>query len=125
MKIIITESQYERLFNDLPTSLKRRLTQDDFDYLDKELTHYILSTPPVNKFEEFSSYVIGDLLHEFIIARKDDEIDTEEDPEYGVVYVEKSRNKVMDMYWELKPILEKRYKDRLYRAWERKKSIDL
>jgi hypothetical protein len=125
MKIIITESQYERLFNDLPNSLKRRLTQDDFDYLDKELTHYILSTPPVNKFEEFSSYVIGDLLHEFIIARKDDEIDTEEDPEYGVVYVEKSRNKVMDMYWELKPILEKRYKDRLYKAWERKKTIAL
>jgi hypothetical protein len=125
MKIIITESQYERLFNDLPNSLKRRLTQDDFDYLDKELTHYILSTPPVNKFEEFSSYVIGDLLHEFIIARKDDEIDTEEDPEYGVVYVEKSRNKVMGMYWELKPILEKRYKDRLYKAWERKKTIAL
>jgi hypothetical protein len=125
MKIIITESQYERLFNDLPNSLKRRLTQDDFDYLDKELTHYILSTPPVNKFEEFSSYVIGDLLHEFIIARKDDEIDTEEDPEYGVVYVEKSRNKVMGMYWELKPILEKRYKARLYKAWERKKTIAL
>ena len=117
MKIIITESQYKTLSN----SLKRRLTQDDFDYLDKELTHYILSTPPTSKFEDFSSYVIGDLLHEFIIARKDDEIDTEEDPEYGVVYVEKSRNKVMNMYWELKPILEKRYKDRLYKAWERKK----
>jgi hypothetical protein len=121
MKIIITESQYETLSN----SLKRRLTQDDFNYLDKELTHYILSTPPVNKFEEFSSYVIGDLLHEFIIARKGDEIETEEDPEYGEVYNEESRNKVMEMYWELKPILEKRYKDRLYQAWERKKSIGL
>jgi hypothetical protein len=117
----LTESQYEKLSN----SLKRRLTQDDFEFLDRELTHYILSTPPVNKFEEFSSYVIGDLLHEFIIARKGDEIETEEDPDYGVVYVEKSRNKIMDMYWELKPILEKRYKDRLYKAWERKKSIGL
>jgi len=121
----LTESKDKRLFDELSDSLKRRLTQDDFDYLDKELTHYILSTPPVNKFEEFSSYVIGDLLHEFIIARKDDEIETEEDPEYGVVYVEKSRNKIMDVYWELKPILEKRYKDRLYKAWERKKSIGL
>jgi len=121
----LTESKDKRLFDELSNSLKRRLTQDDFDYLDKELTHYILSTPPVNKFEEFSSYVIGDLLHEFIIAKKGDEIETEEDPDYGVVYVEKSRNKIMDMYWELKPILEKRYKDRLYKAWERKKSIGL
>jgi hypothetical protein len=39
--------------------------------------------------------------------------------------LEESRNKVMEMYWELKPILEKRYKDRLYKAWERKKSISL
>jgi hypothetical protein len=125
MKIIITESQYERLFNDLPNSLKRRLTTDDLEYFDRELTHYILSTPPTNKFEEFSSYVIGDLLHEFIIARKGDEIETEEDPDYGVVYNEESRNKVMDIYWDLKPILEKKYKDRLYKSWERKKSIVL
>jgi hypothetical protein len=123
MKIIITESQYERLFGELPVSLKRRITQDDLDYLDKKLTHYILSTPPTNKFEEFSSYVIGDLLLEFIIDRKSDEIETEEDPDYGLVYVEKSRIKVMGMYWDLKPILEKRYKDRLYKAWERKKSL--
>jgi hypothetical protein len=121
----LTESQDEKIFNKLPISLKRRLTQDDFDYLDKELTHYILSTPPTNKFEEFSSYVVGDLLHEFIIGYKGDEIETEEDPEYGEVYNEESRNKVMEMYWVLKPILEKKYKDRLYRAWERKKSIGL
>ena len=123
MKIIITESQYERLFNDLPSSLKRRLTTDDLEYFDRELTHYILSTPPTARFEEFSSYVIGDLLHEFIIDKKGDEIETEEDPDYGLVYVEKSRNKVMDMYWDLKPILEKKYKDRLYRAWEKKRSV--
>jgi hypothetical protein len=125
MKIIITESQYERLFNNLPTSLKRRLTTDDLEYFDSELTHYILSTPPTNRFEEFSSSVIGDLLHEFIIARKGDEIETEEDPDYGIVYKEESRNKVMNIYWDLKPILEKKYKDRLYKSWERKKSIVL
>ena len=117
----LTESQYETLSN----SLKRRLTQDDLEYLDSELTHYILSTPPTNRFEEFSSYIIGDLLHEFIIARKGDEIETEEDPDYGIVYKEESRNKVMNMYWDLKPILEKKYKDRLYKSWERKKTIAL
>jgi hypothetical protein len=122
---LLKESEHLKgLFSSLPPFLRRRLTQDDFDYLDKELTHYILSTPPVNKFEEFSSYVIGDLLHEFIIDKKGDEIETEEDPDYGLVYVEKSRNKVMDMYWGLKPILEKKYKDRLYKVWERKKSIN-
>jgi hypothetical protein len=125
MKIIITESQYERLFNDLPNSLKRRLTQDDLDYIDRELMHFILTTPPTSYFEDFSSVVIGDVLHDFILACKGDEIEIEDDLDYGVVYVEKSRNKVMDMYWELKPILEKRYKDRLYKAWERKKTIAL
>jgi hypothetical protein len=119
----LTESENEKIFNDLPISLRRRLTTDDLEYLDSELTYYISSTPPVNKFEGFSSYVIGDLLHEFIMARKGDEIETEEDPDYGVVYNEESRNKVMDMYWILKPILEKKYKDRLYQAWKRKKSI--
>lgn len=125
MKIIITESQYERLFNDLPNSLKRRLTTDDLEYFDSELTHYILSTPPVNRFEEFSSYVIGDLLHEFIMTTKANEIETEEDPEYGVVYKDESRDRIMNMYWDLKPILEKKYKDRLYKAWERKRSVVL
>ena len=119
----MNESKDERLFKELPMFLKRRLTPDDFDYIDRELTHYILSTPPTNRFEDFSSSVIGDALHEFIMARKGDEIDTEEDPDYGVVYNEESRNKVMDKYWILKPILEKKYKDRLYQAWERKKSI--
>jgi hypothetical protein len=121
----LTESQYERLFGELPNSLKRRITTDDLEYFDNELTHYILTTPPTYDFEDFSSVVIGDLLHEFIIGYKGDEIETEEDPEYGEVYNEESRNKVMEMYWELKTILEKRYKDRLYKAWERKKSISL
>ena len=121
----LTESQDERLFGELPNSLKRRLEPDDFEYFDRELTHYILYTPPVNKFDDFSSVVIGDLLHDFIMDKKVDEIETEEDPDYGVVYNEESRNKIMGMYWDLKPILIKKYKDRLYKAWERKKSISL
>jgi hypothetical protein len=109
------------LFADLPPYLKRRLTTDDFEYFDKELRYYIVSQPPVDKFDDFSSVVIGDLLHDFIMDKKVDEIETEEDPDYGVVYNEESRNKIMGMYWDLKPILIKKYKDRLYKAWERKK----
>ena len=119
----MNESKDERLFKELPIFIRRRITPDDLDYIDGELTHYILSTPPTNRFEDFSSSVIGDVLHEFIIGYKGDEIEIEDDPEYGEVYNEESRNKVMDRYWVLKPFLEKKYKDRLYQAWERKKSI--
>jgi len=63
----LTESQYERLFNDLPNSLKRRLTTDDFKYFDDNISSYILSTPPTDDFKDFSSYVVGDLLHDFIM----------------------------------------------------------
>ena len=117
----LTESQYERLFNDLPNSLKRRITPDDLKYFDDNISSYILSTPPTDDFKDFSSFVVGDLLHDFIMEIKGDEIETEENPDYGVVYKDESRHKIMVMYWDLKPILIKKYKDRLYKAWERKK----
>jgi len=119
----LTESQYERLFTDLPPFLKRRITLDDLKYFDDNITSYILSTPPMDDLKYFSSVVIGDLLHDFIMDRKGDEIETEEDPDYGVVYKDESRDKIMGMYWDLKPILIKKYKDRLYQAWERKISL--
>ena len=119
----INESQYERLFTDLPPFLKRRITLDDLKYFDDNITSYILSTPPTDDFKDFSSVVVGDLLHDFILERKGDEIETEIEPDYGVVYKAESRDKIMGMYWDLKPILIKKYKDRLYQAWERKKSL--
>ena len=94
---------------------------DDLEWFDKQLPSFILHTPPGLDFEDYSSFIVGDLLHEFIIELKGDEIETEEDPDYGVIYNEKSRNKVMEMYWDLKPILEKRYKDRLYQSWEKRR----
>lgn len=121
MKIIITESQYDRLFNDLPVSLKRRITQEDLEWLDQELIHHIVSNGPTNKFDDFSDYVIGDLLHGFLVNRKDEEIDTVEDPVYGLVYDDLSLQEIGDIYWELKPFLEKKYEKRLRQAWERKK----
>jgi hypothetical protein len=119
----LTESQYERLFTDLPPFLKRRITLDDLKYFDDNISSYILSTPPTDDFKDFSSVVIGDLLHDFIMEIKGDEIETEENPDYGVVYKDESRDKIMGMYWDLKPILIKKYKNRLYQTWERKKSL--
>jgi hypothetical protein len=121
MKIIISESQYERLFGELPLSLKRRITLSDLEFLDGELVYYIANTRPMDKFEDFLEHVINNLLYEFIMNIKSDEIDVDEDDEY----IEGSRDKVMDIYWQLKPFLEKRYNDRIHKAWEKKKSLFL
>lgn len=118
MKIIITESQYDMLFKELPSSLKRRLTPDDFEYFDRELVYHIDDSPWRPDFDEFSYDVIAQLMHEFVVDRKDNEIETDNDPEYGVIYNDESRDKVFEMYWELIPFLEKHYKDMIYARWK-------
>ena len=119
----INESQYENLFNDLPASVKRRITQEDLDFLDNELSHYIIKTPPTDSFEDFSDYIIGDLLHDFVIDRKADETETYEDPDWGLVFDETSRDNIFDLYWKLMPALKEKYKDRMYRSWEKRRDI--
>ena len=86
---IIKESEHLKgLFGDLPPFLRRRLTMEDLEWLDKELVDHILGMPPRNDFDVFCDDVLGDLLHEFVVDRKDDEIDTVEDPHYGLIYSE-------------------------------------
>jgi hypothetical protein len=118
MKIIITESQYEMLFKELPSSIKRRLTPDDFKYFDNNLNKNIhdklLFT---SDFDQFSYNVISQVMHEFVLDMKDDEIETEENPEYGVIYNDDSLDKVFKMYWKLIPFFEEYYKDKLSMAW--------
>ena len=118
MKIIITESQYEMLFKNLPSSIKRRLTPDDFKYFDNNLNKNIhdklLFT---SDFDQFSYNVISQVMHEFVLDRKDDEIETEENPEYGVVYNDESLDEVFERYWKLIPFFEEYYKDKLSMAW--------
>ena len=62
-----------------------------------------------DNFESYSYSIIADTLHEFVLERKDDEIETEMDPQYGLVYNDESRDRVFDMYWQLIPYLEKIY----------------
>jgi len=118
MKIIITESQYEMLFKELPTSLKRRLTSDDFEYFDNKISKQIYNASWRPEFDKFSYDVIAQLMHEFVVDRKDNEIETDNDPEYGVIYNDDSLDKVFEMYWELIPFLEKHYKDMIYTRWK-------
>jgi len=124
MKIIITESQYRNLFNELPVSVKRRVTQEDLDFLDDELSNYINKVPPFDSFENFSDYIIGDLLHDFVIDRKADEIETYEDPDWGLVFDETSRDNIFGLYFKLMPALKEKYKDRMYRSWEIRRGLD-
>jgi len=120
---IIKESEHLKgLFGDLPPFLRRRLTMEDLEWLDKEITDHINGMPVRNDFDVFCDDVLGDLLHEFVVDRKDDEIDTVEDPHYGLIYSEDGFDEVASIYWQLMPYLKKRYEFRLRKAWERKKS---
>ena len=78
-------------------------------------------TPTRRDFDIFCQDVLGDLLHEFVVERKDDEIDTVEDPVYGLVYSEDGFSEVASIYWKLMPFLKKRYEYKLRQAFERKK----
>jgi hypothetical protein len=118
MKIIITESQYEMLYKELPNFLKRRLTSDDFEYFDNNISKQIYNASWRPDFDDFSYDVIAQLMHEFVVDIKDDEIATDNDPEYGTIYNDDSLDKVFEMYWELIPFLEKHYKDMIYARWK-------
>jgi len=123
MKIIITENQYEKLFKDLPVLLKRRITQNDLEYLDKEVLNTMRYTPLYQDFENYLNSTISELVHEFVLERKSDEIETEHDPEYGEVFNDESRNRVMDTYWKIIPFLEERYKDIIFQSWSKRRSM--
>lgn len=123
MKIIITENQYEQLFKDLPVLLKRRITRKDLEYLDKEIILNMKYIPIYNDFEDYINSILTNLVHEFVLHEKYDEIETEHDPEYGEVYTDLSRNRAMEIYWKIIPFLEKRYKDMILQSWEKRKSM--
>jgi hypothetical protein len=122
MRSVIKESEHLKgLFSSLPPFLKRRVTLFDLEWLDKKLGDQIYQTPFTNDFDDFCNYILGDLLHEFVVNRKDDEIETTYDYDYGIIYSEDGFDKVASIYWELIPFLKKRYEIRLRQAWERKK----
>ena len=94
---------------------------EDLDWLDKGINEVIPGTPTRRDFDIFCQDVLGDLLHEFVVERKDDEIDTVEDPVYGLVYSEDGFSEVASIYWKLMPFLKKRYEYKLRQAFERKR----
>ena len=118
----LTESEHLKgLLSELPPFLKRRVTMEDLEWLDKSITDHINGMPVRNDFDVFAYDVLGDLLHEFVVERKDDEIDTVDSPEYGLVYSEDGFNEVASIYWKLMSFLKKRYEIKLSQAFERKR----
>ena len=123
MKIIITESQYERLLGVLPPALKRRITQEDMENIDRSIMFQLrfFDRPVYGKdFQKFKEDIIYDGLYDFISDYKSDEIDTEEDEEWGVVWTEESKRKIFDLYYLLEEPLKSLYNDKLYEIWKEK-----
>jgi hypothetical protein len=115
MKIIITESQYNILSN----FIKRRLTMEDLEWLDKDLVYHIDDISWVPDFNKFSYDVISSLLNEFVLSRKYYELpEVPPDIDLTVFSMSPEFIKVFDLYLDLIPFLEKKYKNRLYQAWK-------
>ena len=75
MRRLIKESEHLKgLLSELPSFLQRRVTLFDLEWIDKNLNSHISHMPGRIDFDEFCDFVLGDLLHEFLVYRKDDEI---------------------------------------------------
>lgn len=122
MRRLIREFEHLKgLLSELPPFLQRRVTLFDLEWIDKNLNSHIAHMPARRDFDTFVDDVLSDLLHDFVVNRKDDEIETEEDPDYGLIYSEDGFDEVAEIYWKLKPYLKKRYEIKLRQAYERKK----
>ena len=119
MKIIITESQYERLLELLPNQLLRRFTQEDLDWMDNEVKNYLRYASRRNEFKIYFNDLIHDLINEFVHSRKQNEVETEIDPETGPYYNEESLDNVLSLYWDLGPYLKKIYEPMVRQEWEK------
>jgi hypothetical protein len=106
MKIIITE---EQLHNLIPPSVKRRMTNKDFEILDGIIDNnklYFIT----QSFGEYLDGTLRDSLNEFIREYKVEEIDPnldndDWDNEEDIIY---------NIFWQLIPFLKKKYHDVFY-----------
>jgi hypothetical protein len=106
MKIIITE---EQLYNLIPPSVRRRMTDKDFEILDGIIDNnkrYFIT----QSFGEYLDGNLRDSLNEFIREYKVEEIDPnldndDWDNEEDIIY---------NIFWQLIPFLKKKYHDVFY-----------
>jgi catalase-peroxidase len=111
----LTESQDERLFGELPNSIKRRLEPGDFDYLELiidskyKLRGYYLS----GDFENYFNSVISDSIDTFVVNYKFPRYEGGTDlDDYNA-----NRRKVISLFQGLIPFLKEKYRDKLYQFY--------
>jgi hypothetical protein len=101
MKIIITESQ---LYNLIPNELKRRMSPDDFEDLDKIIKQNMNESIYLNDtFEEYLRWTLGDSLNHFVTEYKSDDIGIDEED-----WLDKL-NERLRLYQDLIYFLRKKY----------------
>ena len=111
----LTESQDEKLFGELPNSIKRRLEPGDFDYLELiidskyKLRGYYLS----GNFENYFNSVISDSIDTFVVNYKFPRYEGGTDlDDYNA-----DRRKVISLFQGLIPFLKEKYRDKLYQFY--------
>jgi len=107
MRIIITESQ---LYNLLPRSLKRRMSEEDFVNFDNIVQSKKQFGTLRLEFGDYRESVLQDALGDFVNEYKMDiPYGITDDNRYMDLY-----DNLFDLYWGLLPYLRKRYQDELY-----------
>jgi hypothetical protein len=111
MKIIITESQYNKLLNQF---IRRRIEIEDFDILEEYII-YEMKTKfnYYNRIDDFEGYlngVISSALNDFIISYKSDYIPMGPDNDD----FEEEQEKLLDRFWPLFDLLKDKYRNMIY-----------
>lgn len=122
MRIIISESQYNKLLSSAPTAIKRRITPEDLVWFEDRLKRVANDSMYYNSdFSVYSDDVVRQTMHEFVVDRKDSEIRTVNTTEYGDIYDDNHLDEVFNVYWEIIPLIEEMYETTLKSIWYRLK----
>jgi hypothetical protein len=118
----MNESLYNKLFAALPLSLKRRITKEDFNWIDKKINNLNAVTSWYrnnSSFDVFTSDVISDIINEFVMEVKGDDIKVIPDDEYGEMFDDDDLERHFVLYWDIIPILRMLYKNVLLTKWNK------
>jgi hypothetical protein len=97
MKIIITESQYNELVKKLPPHIRRRMSEDDMEILEKLIWETAEDINlDVEDHKDFVDFVVREAMHDFITGYKFD----------GVEDSDEVHSKIYDIWWEIVPIIK-------------------
>jgi hypothetical protein len=118
----MNESLYNKLLEALPLPLKRRITKEDFNWIDKKINGLNAVTSWYRNngsFDDFIRDVIGDIINEFVMEMKGDDIKIIYNDEYGEMFDDDDLERHFVLYWDIIPILGMIYKNVLLTKWNK------